>query len=158
MDPIEPRPGFGAYPLRVVARLALLGAVIVAVFALHVLTAEGDHIAPAASPSGTVSAQYQGDAPIVSGITSRIDQEAVAAAGVLLLAPIAVGQPDDTSGLGLLVDCVLFLVIFGSAAMLVRRRDETEVAPAGPGVWDRFTRIHPAGPGVPRLALCVIRV
>ena len=162
VNPNEHRRGFAACPLRVVARFALLGAIILAVFAMHVLTAEGDHPPTAGAPFGTVSAAQQSNPLSQPGMAAGIEQASGIATAALQSAASEVGGPGDTGGgLGLLVDCVLFLVIAGSAVMvlmLVRRRFEIEGGSQGPGVWDRSTRGGPTRSAAPRLALCVIRV
>ena len=151
MNPTERRRGAGISNLRVLARWVLLGAIVVAVFALHGLTAENDeHAVPVVSSSASaVTAPFDAGSP---------DHGAAAWAGSAVLH--GVEQPDGGGDWLLAAGCVLFLVV-GSAVALVLallRRRAPESALSVSRRWPGDGRGAPPGPGAPRLALCVSRI
>lgn len=152
VDPIEHGPGSAARSPLSLARWLLLGAIIAGVFTLHVLTAES---------ALTGSAHYPGDGLTLPVTAPESDRATDSGGAPFSLAVPSVGQPGDTSGgEGLLIGCIMFLVVAGPAALLALlvRRPGTEAAHSGRGRWAGLSRRGPPGPGVPRLALCVIRI
>jgi hypothetical protein len=142
-----------------VARWGLLGAVIAAVLALHVLTAEhppGQHsgVGPLAATGhsavllhdGHSLALSQGDAAdLIGDEPAAVDDKAG-------------GLEHPDGGGELLLGCVLFMVVIGPAVLLALLRGRRAVgSPAGttrPAISELAVPVKPA---MPRLALCVIR-
>lgn len=155
MDPIEHRRGSTVGGLRALVRWGLLGAVIAAVFALHVLTAEH------------TPGQHGG----VEGLATEGHSLVVLHAGPIVAIDLAGDGPTVTiatvglvehpgGGPELLLGCVLFLVVAGPAALVALRRGRRTVEPpprSASGVPLGQVRLTTRS-GVPRLALCVIRI
>ena len=156
VHPIERRRRSAVDALRVVARWGLLGAVIAAVLALHVLTTEhtpGQHAGiEVVSTEGHSLVPLNGSGSIAESVMAvGVDPDAAGSAA---------GGFDHPGGGGeLLVGCVLFLVIAGPAVLsaLLRGRRVAESARAATGVPVSWMQL-PTRPGLPRLALCVIRI
>lgn len=156
VDPIEHRRGSAVGTLRALARWGLLGAVIAAVLALHVMTAEhtpGQHAAVEA-----MSTESHSLFPLSGAESLAID-------------PIVGEEPAPAESAGdgldlpggsgeLLLGCVLFLVVAGPALLLAMLRGRRTVEAATPFMSSvpADGGRPPVGPGVPRLALCVIRI
>ena len=155
VDPSERRHRSAVGTLRTLARWGLLGAVIAAVLALHVLTAEhtpGQHAAVEAMPTESHSLVCRPRSGRVAAIDLVVGEEPAAAG------PAAEGL-DDPGGSGeFLLGCVLFLVVAGPALLLalLRGRRAVRPVPRARGAGPRTAGA--TRPGVPRLALCVIRI
>ena len=164
VHPTQRRRGSAARRPRVLARWVLLGAVIAGVFALHVLTAENGPGGHTGVPAVATSTHLPTAGPSLAVPVSESDQATGVGAGVFwLTAPGSdTGHPGGTGpGEGLLLGCILFLVVVGPLALVLllrRRRGATEDVRLVPVGWGSTGHRIPARPGVPRLALCVIRI
>lgn len=149
------------------ARLILLAAVLAGLLGMHVLTAEDGASRHGALPMIS-TAGHDGltghDDPTSAGIMPAMAATGDLPAGGALVthSTLAPTEPAPGDDHGAMAGCILFLVIGGTALilLLLRRRNMSGTTGFGRLVGPVLTEIRRRGPPGcrPRIALCVIRV
>jgi hypothetical protein len=148
------------------ARLILLAAVLAGLFGMHVLTAEDGNSRHGALPMISAAGPHglTGHDPTPAHTMPAMDATGVVAGGGTVVAPTTSAPTDPAPGgdHGSMAGCILFLVLGGTALilLLLHHRNTTSITRPGRLPGPVLTEIRRRGPPVrwPRLALCVIRV